>query len=113
METSEKFRENKTTIQSNNETINIPIYKILLIIGILTTIIGVIMCAGIKYIEFLDLYIDTNLGAIVLPVGIGLICGYVTHAILSDRKNSFVIGLVLGIIGILIAIFIKMDKNKY
>lgn len=119
METNEKFRENKTATQPNNETINIPIYEILLIIGILTTIVGIIMILGIKEIDFLgiSIWINTHFGGIIAPIGIGLICGYVTNKILPDKKGTFLLGLLLGIIGIIIAVCINIiDKpinNKY
>lgn len=99
----------------NNEkiTLNVPIYEILLVIGVITAIVGIIMCLGIKYIDiFGGIYFDTHLGIIIAPVGIGLICGYITRKILPTKKNGYTLGLVLGIIGIIIAVCIKLGNNN-
>lgn len=93
-------------------TLNIPIFEILLVIGIIMTIIGMIMCMGIKYIDILGgIYFDTHLGTVIAPIGIGLISGYITRKILPSNKNSYWLGLFLGIIGIVITIFIRLSNN--
>ncbi len=103
-----------SNIANDNDKIalNIPIYEILLVIGIIMAIIGMIMCMGIKYIDILGgIYFDIHLGMIIAPIGIGLICGYITRKILPSKRNSYVIGFLLGIIGIIIAICIRPTNN--
>lgn len=90
-------------------TLNIPVYEILLGIGSLMIVIGTMMCAGIY--KFMGIWLDTSAGIYVLPIGIGLTCGYVTRKILQNAKNSYFIGLVLGIIGVIIAVCIRVNKT--
>lgn len=96
---------------SENIEINIPTYEILLGIGIIGTIIGIL--APFQRIEFLEmtLWFDPNLVFICVPVGVGLICGYITRKILPSNKNAYWVGFLLGIIGIVVAICIKPRNN--
>ena len=100
--------------EDNNIDINIPIYEILLIIGIFGIIIGIIMIAGIKHIEFglIEFWIDTKLWYIFLPIGVGLVCGYTTYKILPDNKKAFWAGLIAGVIAVIIAVYIKMSSKS-
>ena len=91
--------------------INIPVFEILLGIGIIVTIIGII--APMQKVDVLGitLWFDPNLSMILLPIGIGLICGYITKKILPNQKGAYWIGFFLGFIGLIIAICIKPSKN--
>ena len=95
-------------------TLNIPVYEILLVIGIIITIIGIL--APFQLIEIFDfeLWLDPRLSMICLPVGIGLICGYINQKIMPEMKKStaILIGLVLGIIGLIIVICMKFAKKE-
>ncbi len=93
--------------------INIPVYEILLVIGIFTTILGMLMILGIKEIDFLgtSIWINTHFGGIVAPIGFGLISGYVTHRLIPNIKGAFALGFVIGIIGIVIAICLRLSNN--
>ena len=102
--------------ENESVEINIPIFELLLAIGIILTIVGTTMFMGIKYINILGgIYIDTHLWIVLLPLGVGLICGYITRKILHNQKGSYVLGLVLGVIGLIIAICTKLitSNNKY
>lgn len=90
-------------------TLNIPIYEILFGIGILMIIIGTMMCAGIY--QFMGIWLDTSAGVFVLPIGVGLTYGYITRKILQNEKNSYLIGVVLGVIGVIIAVCIRVNKT--
>lgn len=104
----------KCVMKGNNEkvTLNIPTFEILLVIGIITLIVGIL--APIQRIDLLGftIWLDPNLAMILIPVGIGLICGYITRKILPTRKNGYVIGLVLGIIGIIVAVCMKPTNQE-
>lgn len=96
-------------MEDEKVTLNIPVYEILLGIGILMIVIGTMMCAGIY--QFMGIWLDTSAGVFVLPIGIGLTCGYVTRKILQNAKNSYLIGFVLGIIGVIIVVCVRVNKT--
>lgn len=98
--------------------INIPIFEILLVIGVILTIIGIL--APFQLIEVLgiELWFDPNLWVLCIP-GMGMVWGYITRKILHNKKGSYLIGFFLGIIGLIIAICIRptnkvnTNNNKY
>ncbi len=111
-------------MEDDKVTLNIPTYEILLVIGIIGTIIGIL--APFQRIEFLGItfWFDPRLVYICVPVGVGLICGYITRKILPSNKNAYWVGFLLGIIGIVVVICIRptnstinntsnSNKNKY
>lgn len=102
-------------MEEENVSLNIPIYEILLGLGIISIIVGVL--APLQKIGFLGMtiWLDPDLSMICLPIGSGLVCGYITRKILLDNKSAFFVGLVLGIIGVIIAVCIrpKSNANKY
>lgn len=109
-------------MSNNNDdyiTITIPdyIYEILLIIGIILFILGTITFIGIDEINIFGhlIYIDQILGIFLLPIGLFVICGYVTHKILPKQKWSFMVGFFLGILGVIIAtcVALKAGSDNY
>lgn len=100
--------------KDNEITLEIPTFEILLVIGIVLLIIGILMSAGIQYIEFagIEIWLDNTLGFIFVTIGSALTCGYITRKTLKDNKKAFYIGLAFGIIGVIFAIFEKTNKGK-
>lgn len=98
-------------MSKESENVEIPIFEILVGIGIILIIIGAI--APLQRVEILGmtLWFDPNLAMILIPIGIGLICGYITRKILPNHKTAYLWGLFLGIIGIIVAVCIKPRNN--
>lgn len=102
-------------MKDENDMVNIPVYEILLGIGAFASIFGllIIMCDAVGPGELFG--IDAEVGPFFIVPGFWVICGYITHKLLPAQKGSFAIGLVLGVIGIIIAFCIKprssVDKN--
>jgi uncharacterized membrane protein YeaQ/YmgE (transglycosylase-associated protein family) len=93
-------------------TLNIPIYEIFLVIGIILIIIGILAPFQLIEIFNFELWLDPNLTMICVPIGIGFICGYITKKILPNKKGAYWLGFILGIIGIIITICIKINLEK-
>lgn len=107
------MKENHETV-----TLNIPILEILVVLGIILIVLGFL--APIQHLEFLgfDIWFDPKLGYFTIPIGSGLVCGYITKKILQNSKYAYTLGFILGIIGIIISICIKVansqaSHNKY
>lgn len=107
-------RNGVSNIANDNEkiTLNIPVFEILLSLGFISILIGIL--APFQLIEFLgfEIWFDPNLSIICLPLGMGLICGYITRKILQSQKGAYCIGLFLGIIGLVIAICVRLSNNS-
>lgn len=86
-------------------------YKNLLKVGISIIIIGII---GVVFAILEQSDILTILTIPIPFLGLWIIFGYITHRIIPNVKYSFALGLVLGIIGIIIAICLqnKGDTNN-
>lgn len=98
-------------MSKESENVEVPIFEILVGIGIILIIIGAI--APLQRVEILGmtLWFDPNLAMILIPIGVGLICGYITRKILPNNNKSYLWGLFLGIIGIIVAVCIKPRNN--
>lgn len=100
-------------MSNDNEKIElkIPIFEILLGLGVIVLIVGIL--APFQLIEFLgfELWFDPNLSMICLPLGGGLIFGYITRKILPHNTKAYWLGFCLGIIGLIIALCIKPKVN--
>ncbi len=98
-------------MEDDKVTLNIPAFEILFGLGIIAIIIGIL--APFQRIEFLGItfWFDPRLVYICVPVGVGLICGYITRKILPSNKNAYWLGLILGIIGLIISICIRTSSN--
>lgn len=99
-------------MKKNTVTIN------LMILGIITLVIGVLyIFIGIYLTNVYDTYyylenwglVITIEGAIFELISFGLFTKY----ILPNRKGAFFYGMVLGIIGVIIAICVKNKKDAY
>lgn len=98
-------------MSKESESVEIPIFEILVVVGVILIIVGAI--APLQRVEILGmiLWFDPNLAMILIPIGVGLICGYITRKILSNDKKAYFLGLFLGIIGIIVAVCIKPKNN--
>ena len=98
-------------MSKESESVEIPIFEILVVIGVILIIVGAI--APLQRVEILGmtLWFDPNLAMILIPTGVGFICGYITRKILPNDKKSYFWGLFLGIIGIIVAVCIKPRNN--
>ncbi len=98
-------------MEDNKVTLNIPTFEILFGFGIIAIIIGIL--APLQKIEFfgITIWFAPKLSIILIPLGIGLICGYITKKILPNRKGAYWLGLILGIIGLIISICIRASSN--
>lgn len=96
---------------SEKVTLNIPIYEILLGLGVISIILGILAQFQLIEIFGIEIWFDSNLTYIGIPLGVGLICGYITRKILNNNKNSYLWGLFLGVIGIIVALCIKPKNN--
>lgn len=101
-------------MSNDNEkiTLNIPIFEILLGLGFISIVVGIL--APFQLIEFLgfEIWFDPNLSIICLPLGGGLVCGYISRMILPNKKGAYWVGLFLGIIGLIIATCVILNNNS-
>lgn len=90
-------------IKNDNETITlrIGIYEILFAIAVIIIIVGIVFC-----------FWTSGPGEMLIILGICIICGYITKKVLPDIKCSFAIGMLFGIIGVIIAIILKLNKGN-
>lgn len=108
-------------MSNDNEkiTLNIPIYEILFVIGIILIILGILATSHKSYFFGIPIWWLSSRLWVLAILGVSLVCGYITHKILPDKKSiAFLIGVLLGVIGIIISICIKPKKpinniNKY
>lgn len=103
-------------MKDENIILNITKIEIILAIGVVIVLFGLLTLTDV-----LDrsLKIDAGAGMPIIIVGAWVIFGYVTKKILPDITGSSLLGFILGIIGVIIAICIKIakgskdNKNKY
>lgn len=96
----------------NEEKVNVPIYEILLIMGIVLIIIGLVAQMQMIKILGIKIWFDANLSKICILIGVYFVCGYITRKLLLDKKGTFIIGLTLGILGVILAIITRLISNK-
>lgn len=79
-------------------------------IGIIIIILGVVTFISASLIFYGEFGVELA-GYIIISFG----WGFITKYILPNQRGSFFIGVVLGIIGVIVAICIKSrnDKNKF
>lgn len=85
----------------------------LMIFGIISLVVGILYIFIGMYLW--DTYLD-NWDIVMVVVGVIFECisfGLFTKHLLPNKKGSFFYGLVLGIIGIIIAVCIKNKKDTY
>ena len=96
---------------SEKITLNIPVYEILLVLGVISIIVGILAPFQLIEIFGIEIFFDSDLTYIGIPLGVGLICGYITRKILPNDKKAYFLGLFLGIIGIIVAVCIRPKNN--
>ena len=98
-------------MKDDNEMVNVPIYEILLGIGIFAIVFGIliILCDTVGPGELFDM--DSEIGPFFIAPGFWVVCGYITYKLLPNKKGSFAIGLILGIIGVIIALCIRLGSG--
>ena len=101
----------KIIMRDEKVILNIPVFEILLVLGIIAIVMGAV--APVQKIDFfgLTIWLEPKLSIICIPIGIGLVCGYITRKILPAEKKGYIIGFFLGKIGLIISICIRQKNN--